>query len=82
MSDGFDAIYPHSFQCLRRSHRQCHLNLQCTVVSCAFYLPFILPDGEVPAFKGEVDHLDDCDRRRAHPEADTAAEIRDELCLL
>ena len=45
-------------------------------------LLFIPPDGEVAALKGEVDHLDDCDRRRAHPEADTAAEIWNDLRLL
>ena len=45
-------------------------------------LLFIPPDGEVAALKGEVNHLDDCDRRRAHPEADTAAEVRDKLRLL
>ena len=49
-----------------------------------FVWPFLClpPDGEVAALKGEVDHLDDCDRRRAHPEADTTVKIKGKLRIL
>ena len=80
--DVFDVtVYRHSLQCLRCSHRQCRGSLQARahLVLCLLFIP---PDGEVAAFKGEVDHLDNCDRRRAHPEADTVAEILDDLRLL
>ena len=56
--------------------------LQSMSVPRKLCLPFIPPDGEVAALKSEVDHLDDSDRRRAHPETDTTAEIWDDLRLL
>ena len=49
------------------------------LVSRLFLVP---PHGEVTALEGEVDHLHRRDCRRAHPQPDAAAEIRDKLRLL
>ena len=51
---------------------------------CLLFLTdvLVLPAGEVAALEGQVEQLQQRDHRRAHPQPDRAAQVRDELRLL